>query len=212
MTYFKFPKISRVSSQTSRGLQPVKCCVTTGYEIHYTWCAEIMHFDQNLNSTVLRTRSKMRAALFLVSFLLVVGTVSSKSISYGNCTAPGTTPENGEITAFDVSPCDEDPCVLKRGVNATVTINFTPHEDVTASKIYAWVFFGVEPVAVPVPSSDACQGHGLTCPLKSGVQVEFVYTIFISDLFPSGPLKLDAGLSDQNGKSIICGKIALELV
>ena len=49
MTYFKFPKISRVSSQTSCGLQPVKCCVTTGYEIHYAWCAEIryMHFDQN---------------------------------------------------------------------------------------------------------------------------------------------------------------------
>ena len=154
----------------------------------------------------------MRAALFLVSFLLAVGTVSPKSIGYGNCTAPDTTPENGEMTAIDVSPWDEDPCVLKRGVNTTVTINFTPHEDVTASKIYAWVFFGLEPVAVPVPSSDACQGHGLTCPLKSGVQVELVYTIFISELFPSGSLKLDGGLSDQNSKSVICGKVALELV
>lgn len=154
----------------------------------------------------------MKAALFLVAFLLAVGTVSAKSISYGKCTAPDTTPENGEITAIDVSPCDEDPCVLKRGGNTTVTINFTPHEDVTTSKIYAWVFFGLVPVAVPVPSSDACQGHGLTCPLKSGVQMELVYAIFISEDFPSGSFKLDAGLSDQNGKSIICGKVKLELV
>ena len=175
-----------------------------------------MPFDQTapliLNSTALRTRSKMKAALFLVAFLLAVGTVSAKSISYGKCTAPETTPENGEITAIDVSPCDEDPCVLKRGGNTTVTINFIPHEDVTTSKIYAWVFFGLVPVAVPVPSSDACQGHGLTCPLRTGVQVELVYSMFISEDFPSGSLKLDAGLSDQNGKSIVCGKVALELV
>ena len=164
------------------------------------------------NSNVLRSRSKMKAAFFLVTFLLTVGTVSSKSISYGKCTAPDTTPENGEITAIDVSPCDEDPCVLKRGGNATVNINFTPHEDVTTSKIYAWVFFGIVPVAVPVPNSDACQGHGLTCPLKSGVQVELAYSMFISEDFPSGSLKLDAGLSDQNGKSIICGKVTLKLV
>ena len=219
MTYFKLPKISRVFSQTSRALQPVKCCMT-GYVTKYTTrgvlkldiCTLTKTAPLILNSTVLRTRSEMRAALFLVSFLLAVGTVSSKSISYGNCTAPDTTPENGELTAIDVSPCDEDPCVLKRGGNATLTINFTSHEDVIAAKIYAWVFFGLEPVAVPLPSPDACQGHGLSCPLKSGVQVELVSTIFISEFFPSGSLKVDVGLSDQNGKSIICGKVAVELV
>ena len=93
-----------------------------------------------------------------------------------------------------------------------MTINFTPHEDVTTSKIFVWVFIGFEPVAVSVPSSDACQGHGLTCPLKSGVQVEFVYGMYISEDIPSGSFKLDAGLKDQNDKSIICGKVALELV
>jgi len=154
----------------------------------------------------------MKAVLFLVVILLGAGRVSSKSISYGKCTAPGTTPENGEIIAIDVIPCDEDPCVLKRGGNTTVTITFIPHEAVTTSKIYAWVFFGLVPVALPVPSSDACRGHGLTCPLRSGSQVELVYALFISEDFPSGSLKLDAGLNDQNGKSIICGKVMLELV
>lgn len=175
-------------------------------------CTVIKTTPPILNSTVLRTRSQMEAAVFFVAFLLAVATVSSRSISHGKCTAPNTTPENGEINAIDVSPCDEDPCVLKRGGNTTVTINFTPHEAVTASKIFAWAFFGLLPVALPVPSSDACQGHGLTCPLKSEVQVELVYAMFISEDLPSGSLKLDAGLKDQNDKSIICGKVALELV
>ena len=38
------------------------------------------------------------------------------------------------------------------------------------------------------------------------------YAFFISEDFPSGSLKLDAGLNDQSGKSIICGKVTLELV
>lgn len=154
----------------------------------------------------------MKAALVFAVFLLAVGTVSSKRISYGKCTAPDTTPENGEISTIDVSPCDEDPCVLKRGGNTTVTINFIPHEAVTAAKIYAWAFLGLVPVSLPVPSSDACQGHGLTCPLKSGIQVELVYAMFISEDVPSGSFKLDAGLKDQNDKSIICGKVSLKLV
>lgn len=154
----------------------------------------------------------MKAALVFAAFLLAVGTVSSKRISYGKCTAPDTTPENGEISTIDVSPCDEDPCVLKRGGNTTVTINFIPHEAVTAAKIYAWAFLGLVPVSLPIPSSDACQGHGLTCPLKSGIQVELVYAMFISEDVPSGSFKLDAGLKDQNDKSIICGKVSLKLI
>lgn len=153
----------------------------------------------------------MKGALFFVAFLLVAATGSSKTISYGKCTAPETTPENGEISNIDVTPCDEDPCVLKKGGNTTVTINFIPHEVVTAAKIYAWAFIGFLPAPVPIPKPDACTGYGLTCPLKSGAQVELVYTMFISDDLPSGSLKLDAGLKDQDDKSIICGKVSLTI-
>ena len=93
----------------------------------------------------------------------------------------------------------------------TVTINFIPHEVVSAAKVYAWAFFGFVPVPLPVPSPDACTGHGLTCPLKSGVAVEFVYNMLVTEDLPSGSLKLDAGLKDQDDKSIICGKVSLKI-
>lgn len=149
---------------------------------------------------------KMKASVLLLVLLLTVTTVLSKQIKFDSCKQQ----ELGEITSIDVTPCDQEPCVLKRGGNETVTINFTPQEVVTAAKIYAYAIFGLVPLPLPLPDPDACEGHGLTCPLKSGVQVEFVYTVFISPDFPAGKLKLKADIKDQNSNSIICGIVELE--
>ena len=164
-----------------------------------------------LNSTVPGNRSKMKAALVLVAFLLSVAAVSSKKISYSKCTAPRTLPVYGEISNFDVSPCDEEPCVLKKDGNVTITINFIPHEAVSAAKIFAWVFYRFFQYHLPVPSPYACTGHGLTCPLKSGVAVEFVHKIFIPKDFPSLKGKMDLGLKDEHDKSIICAKVSVKI-
>lgn len=84
-------------------------------------------------------------------------------------------------------------------------------EAVSTAKIYAYAIFGLIPVPLPLPDPDACQGHGLTCPLKSGEAVEFVYTEYISEDFPVGGLKLKAEIKDQNDNSIICGIVNLQI-
>ena len=149
----------------------------------------------------------MKGSVFFIAVLLTFTTVLSKQISYNNCTGE----ELGEILSIDITPCDEEPCVLKRGGNETVTINFIPQEAVTTAKIYAYAIFGLIPVPLPLPDPDACQGHGLTCPLKSGEAVEFVYTEYISEDFPVGGLKLKAEIKDQNDNSIICGIVNLQI-
>ena len=154
-------------------------------------------------------KGRMKAALFLVVSLLAVAAVSCKQISYQNCSS--STEELAEIVSIDLTPCDDEPCVLKKGANETVTITFIPHEVVTDAKIYAYAIFGLIPVPLPLPNPDACQKHGLTCPLKSGVQVEFVLTEYISLDFPSGKLKLKAEIKDQDGKSLLCGIVPLEI-
>lgn len=153
----------------------------------------------------------MKASIFCLALLLTVATVFSKQISFQNCP---DSQEHGEITSIDLTPCDQDPCVLKMGNNETVTINFIPHEVVTAATINAYAIFGTgEEIPLPVPDPDACEAHGLSCPLKSGVQVEFVYTIYLSPDFPSGiALKLKVDFRDQNDASLICGIVNLQLV
>ena len=201
---------NEVGSKIRKLLNEITCLVTKDYAAtKLDTCSKTTLLIPN--STVPGNRSKMKAALFLVAFLLSVATVFSKKISYSKCTAPNTSPVYGEISNFDVSPCDEEPCVLKKGSNLTLTINFIPHEAVSAAKIYAWVFFRFFPVHFPVKSPDACTGHGLTCPLKSGVAVEFVNKILISEDLPSGKLKMDMGLKDQDDKSIICAKVSLKI-
>ena len=149
----------------------------------------------------------MKASVFLVVLMLTFAAVFCKKINYSNCSEA----VHGQIASIDVTPCDQEPCVLKRGGNETVTINFIPSEAVTDAKIYAYAIFGLVPVPLPLPNPDACEGHGLTCPLKSGVQVEFVYTEYIDESFPAGKLKLKADIKDQDSNSIICGIVDLEI-
>ena len=149
----------------------------------------------------------MKNSVFLIVFLFTIATVYGKRISFDSCKQE----ELGEILFIDVTPCDQEPCVLKRGGNETVTINFIPHEVVTVAKIYAYAIFGLVPVPLPLPDPDACEGHGLTCPLKTGTPVEFVYTEYLSPDFPAGKLKLKADIKDQNSASIICGIVDLEI-
>ena len=148
----------------------------------------------------------MKAVVFLLVSLLAVA--SCKKISYQKCPS---TKELGEIVSIDITPCEEEPCALKKGGNETITITFIPHEVVTGAKIYAYAIIGRIHVRLPLPNPDACQGYGLSCPLKSGVKVKFALVEFISPYFPSGNLKLKAQIKDQNGKSLICGIVKLHI-
>ena len=150
----------------------------------------------------------MKAVVFLLVSLLAIAIVSCKQISHQECRF---TKELGEIVSIDIAPCEKEPCALKKGGNETITITFIPHEVVTGAKIYAYAIFGLIPVRLPLPNPDACQGYGLSCPLKSGVKVEFALVEFISPDFPSGNLKLKAQIKDQNGKSLICGIVKLHI-
>lgn len=141
----------------------------------------------------------MKTFIFLA--ILIVA-ASTKKISFQNCAS-----EKGlaEISFVDVTPCYEDPCVIKRGSNETVTIKFVPHEVVTRAKIEAYVSFWMGRFRLPLPNPNLCEGYGLVCPLKKGVPVELAFTEEVSENYPSGNYKLEADLKDQNGDKFICG-------
>lgn len=139
-------------------------------------------------------------------FLAVLATsVYSKRVSYKNCSSQK---QLGETIYMDVTPCDEDPCILKAGDNATITISFKPYETVTSAKLFAYA----DDYPLPIPKPNACDGHGLACPLKVNTPVNLVFSQEIREYYPSGTYTLEAGLKDQNGVIIICVVFHLKIV
>lgn len=149
----------------------------------------------------------MNAKVSFFVLLLAVAVVSSKRISYQSCSSSSLV----DIRYMDLTPCDEEPCVLRRGSKETVKIGFIPHEVITEARIYAYGIFRGMRIPLPLQDRDVCQGYGLTCPLKSGVPAELVYNLEVKRMFPSGNYKLEALIKDQNNNLVICGIVDLKL-
>ncbi|XP_078371826.1 NPC intracellular cholesterol transporter 2 homolog a-like [Oculina patagonica] len=153
--------------------------------------------------------------------LLAVAVVSPKKISFKSCASSSHGQgffqfwsSRGRIVYVDVTPCDqdpEDPCVFRRGSKEKLTISFIPSDQITNGKVYANAIYKGRRFPLPLPNHDACQGYGLTCPLKSGVPAELVYNLDVKKVFPRGSYKLEALINDQNGNVVICGMIELKI-
>ena len=108
--------------------------------------------------------------------------------------------------ALDVTPCDFDPCVLKKGVNVTVSLDFIPSEEITSAKISVYLYIGFLPVPVPLTNPNAREGYNLVCPLKPNVQDKFV--LFIQENaspFPSVHFdEIKVEVKDQNDNKALC--------
>ncbi|KXJ25184.1 Epididymal secretory protein E1 [Exaiptasia diaphana] len=151
---------------------------------------------------------KPAISLALVVIIAAVTSIQAMKLKFKDCGS-----QVGEIVSLDVTPCTSDPCSLKRGgTNATVTINFKPHEQVTQSKIYVYAIIGIIPIPLPIPNPDACTGHGLTCPLASGKDVELVVKQSIDSTFPAGKVTVKAELKDQVQNNVLCGEVTLTLM
>nr|CDJ55918.1 Niemann-Pick C 2 Like [Anemonia viridis]CDJ70588.1 Niemann-Pick C 2 Like [Anemonia viridis] len=148
----------------------------------------------------------MKFLVLLLCLQIIWSLSEARKLSFKDCGS-----KVGKLVSFDLSPCSQDPCIIKRGSNATGTVTFIPSEEVTSSKVYMYAIIGFIPVPLPLPNTDGCKGYGLTCPLKSGKPDELVFSHSIDSTFPAGTVTLKGELKDQEENNIFCGKISLTL-
>ena len=146
--------------------------------------------------------------LALYCFLTLLGPRSTaKKVAFKDCGSV-----EGQIQSIDVAPCSTDPCVLKIGTNVTGTLAFVSKEVVTSGDVEAWAVMGDFPIPIPPPGGyDLCEGYGVTCPLKSGVAVEFQTTQYMESYFPAGQVTLKGQVTEQNKKVLFCFELPLTL-
>ncbi|XP_020908071.1 NPC intracellular cholesterol transporter 2 [Exaiptasia diaphana] len=148
----------------------------------------------------------MKPAISLALIITVVTSIQAMKLNFTDCGS-----YLGEIHSLEVNPCTSDPCVLKRGDNMTSVISFTPHEQVSAAKIDINAIIAGSPIHVHIPNPNACDGHGLKCPLEKGKKVELVVSQVIRRSAPPGRYRIRTELKEQYGIDVFCDEIRIHL-
>ncbi|KAL3310224.1 hypothetical protein Ciccas_011214 [Cichlidogyrus casuarinus] len=121
-----------------------------------------------------------------------------------------------KVSSVVVNPCPSEPCPLIVNHNSTVSITFTPSQDIVGGS--ARVHGVIAHVSVPFSLPDTTLCPHITpsgCPLKSGQQQTYTFTIPISSTYPRvktifsiNTLQISViirwELVDQNGQDIVC--------
>ncbi|KAJ7352963.1 Phosphatidylglycerol/phosphatidylinositol transfer protein [Desmophyllum pertusum] len=103
-------------------------------------------------------------SVFVLCFLALG---SSTHVDFDDC---GEGKASAKITFVDITPCDNQPCSLKRGTEEVVEVQFTPSKNITAAKtvVHGTLPYVPVPVPFPVDNPDACKDQGIECPMFAG--------------------------------------------
>ncbi|KXJ25134.1 Protein NPC2-like [Exaiptasia diaphana] len=146
--------------------------------------------------------------LALVVIIATVTSIQAMKLKFTDCGS-----KVGKLVSVDVDQCtSDDPCSLKRGTNVTSTATMIPLEEVTQATIYMHATVSGITIPIDIPNPNACSGHGLSCPLKSGETVELSMVLEVEAKFPRGKVILKTELKDQAKNDIFCNSIPFNLV
>ncbi|XP_046431229.1 NPC intracellular cholesterol transporter 2 homolog a-like [Neodiprion virginianus] len=117
----------------------------------------------------------------------------------------------GSYSRVQIAGCDtsDQPCVLHKGKNASIEIDFTTYEDATDLKAVVHGTVMIVPIPFDLPNADACQysKSGITCPMRKGQSYKYKAELPVSTRYPSVSVKVKWELQDQDGNDIVCIKL-----
>lgn len=142
----------------------------------------------------------------LLTALLLATLGSVTAVQYTDCGS-----KDGHPISVDVKGCgDTGTCVLKKGTDAVLTINFT--SNVTSQSLTAKAYGVVEhvPIPFPLPKTDACT-CGVKCPIQPQGQYVYQASFLVKEAYPSISLNVKWELIDDAKQYAICVLIPVEI-
>ncbi|KAJ7365560.1 Phosphatidylglycerol/phosphatidylinositol transfer protein [Desmophyllum pertusum] len=153
----------------------------------------------------------MTKSLILSSFVLCfLALASSTHVDFEDC---GKGKATSTIAFVDITPCDKQPCTLKRGTEETMEVQFTPHKAITAAKTIVHGKLPYLPVQLPFPvdNPDACKDQGIECPMAAGKTYTFKTVLPIKSMYPTTPVIVTWEMKDQDNNLVYCWQIAAQI-
>ncbi|XP_075976958.1 ecdysteroid-regulated 16 kDa protein-like [Anticarsia gemmatalis] len=110
------------------------------------------------------------------------------------------------VQSVGVSGCAEDAkeCVLKRNTNATISIDFTPSQDVKGLQTIVHGVIMNLPVPFPMPQPDACKDNNLSCPLPAGKEASYRTTMPVLKSYPKVKVDVKWELKNDEEEDLVC--------
>ncbi|XP_029165205.1 NPC intracellular cholesterol transporter 2 homolog a-like [Nylanderia fulva] len=121
----------------------------------------------------------------------------------------------GGFTEVSVSEChpSDVKCTLVRGFNASISIKFTPNQDIEHVNVLVYgILFGV-PVPFPFDKPDVCQdpNDGIKCPLKKNQEYQYTTSLFVQKTYPAVNVNIKWEFVNENKEKIICVEFPAKL-
>lgn len=121
----------------------------------------------------------------------------------------------GNFSQIKISGCDKSTsaCILHKGKNATIEIDFTTNEDASDLQTVVHGTLVIVPIPFRVPHPDACTDpdSGITCPLAKGRSYSYKATLPVQTDYPSVSVTVKWELQDQNGNDIVCVRLPAKI-
>merc|ERR1712154_60736 len=129
------------------------------------------------------TTMMMKAAAVVCVVVLASMVSAYDPVTFKDC---GST--KGKINSVAIGPsCPKLPCQLKRGTNVTLTMNWTPSEQITAATTTVYGFLNGK-IKAPFPLTDNNACHDMTCPAAAGTATVYKHVLPVSTLSPTIPV------------------------
>ncbi|KER31365.1 hypothetical protein T265_13002, partial [Opisthorchis viverrini] len=82
----------------------------------------------------------------------------------------------GNVQALDISPCDTEPCIIRRWRTTTFGITFTTAANINAGAVSVGGGYNSKAMTISLPRSCVCRNLTPPCPVQAGVSYTYSYT------------------------------------
>jgi len=147
----------------------------------------------------------MKYSIFGIAFACLVA--ASYAATFTDCGS-----KTGKFTKIEIAGCKEETkyCILKRGSNATISVEFVSNLVTSSVKALVWGRIADLDVPFPLPNPDGCTS-GVKCPIQPNTPNTYVATLPVLKIYPKLQLIVKWELIDAEKNVVVCALIPAQI-
>lgn len=145
---------------------------------------------------------------FLFGLLVIVlcSTVINAAMKLSKDSYCGPKKQLLTVKSIDMAGCQDPPCILTRGTNASVKMELVPQQRITGLKLSIHGILSGKEVPFSVDDTEHCKRaiKDGKCPLVRNKTYKYQNSITVLKQYPAITVTIRYQINDLNGKPLLC--------